>query len=55
MNQWKNLNELTSYQHLGQNGRVDLTHAMAGEEGTARVKKYNAPMAAGMTYYYAAK
>ncbi|QTE71151.1 glucose-6-phosphate isomerase [Clostridiales bacterium FE2011] len=55
MNQWKNLNELTSYQHLGQNGRVDLTRAMAGEEGTARVKKYNAPMAAGMTYYYAAK
>ena len=55
MNQWKNLNELTSYQHLGQNERVDLTLAMAGEEGTARVKKYNAPMAAGMTYYYAAK
>ena len=55
MNQWKNLNELTSYQKLGQSGRVDLTCAMAGEEGTARVKKYNAPMAAGMTYYYAAK
>ena len=53
MNQWMNLNELKSYQHLDQNGRVDLTRSMAGEEGTERVKKYNAPMAAGMTYYYA--
>ena len=25
MNQWMNLNELKSYQHLDQNGRVDLT------------------------------
>ena len=55
MNQWKNLNELKSYQRLGQNAQVNLTRAMAGEEGTDRVKKYHAPMAAGMTYYYAAK
>ena len=55
MNQWKNLNELTSYQQLGNNERVDLTRAMAGAEGEERVKKYNVTMAAGMTYYYAAK
>ena len=37
MNQWMNLNELKSYQHLDQNGRVDLTRAMAGEEGTESI------------------
>ena len=55
MNQWKNLDELSSYQRIGQESRVDLTCVMAGEEGAERVGKYQVPMAAGMTYYYAAK
>ena len=55
MNQWKNLNELSSYQRISLENRVDLTRVMAGEEGAERVRKYHVPMAAGMTYFYAAK
>ena len=53
---WTNLDKLASYQKLaGMKGRVDLTKAMAGEEGAARAKKYTVPMAAGLQYNYAAK
>jgi glucose-6-phosphate isomerase len=34
---------------------VDIRTAMAGEAGAERVKKYQAPMGAGMVYSYAAK
>ena len=55
MNEWKNLNELSAYQQLLKAGRVDLTKVMAGNEGSERVQQYQAPMAAGLKYVYAAK
>ena len=56
MNEWKNLDKLTSFQSLKKEGRkVDLTKAMAGEAGTERVAGYQVPMAAGLTFSYAAK
>ena len=56
MNEWKNLDELKSFQELKSDGsKVDLTKAMAGEAGAERVAKYQVPMAAGLTYSYAAK
>ena len=54
--EWKNLDTLAAWQKLEKDGnRVDLTEAMSGEEGAARVGKYAVPMGGGMTYYYAAK
>ena len=56
MNEWKNLNELTTFRTMsGENDRVDLTAVMAGEAGAERVRKYQVPMAAGLVYNYAAK
>ena len=56
MNEWKNLDELKSFQSLKNDGKkVDLTKAMAAEAGAERVAKYKVPMAAGLTYSYAAK
>ena len=55
MNQWKNLDEVKAFQQASGAGRVDLTQAMAGDAGSERVRKYQAPMAAGLTYSYAAK
>ena len=55
MNQWKNLDEMTSYQQLLQTKPADLTSVMSGEKGSERVRKYQVPMAAGLTYSYAAK
>ncbi len=55
MNQWINLDKLTSWQNIAQAERVDLTKVMNGEEGPERVRKYKAPMAAGLVYSYAAK
>ena len=52
---WKNLDKLAAYDKLAALKRVDLAEAMAGESGAARVAKYSAPMAAGLTYNYAAK
>ena len=53
---WKNLDTLAAYKRLcGMKDRVDLTKAMAGEAGAARVAKYCAPMAGGLVYNYAAK
>ncbi len=56
MIQWKNLDTLSAYKAL-QNlkDKVDLTAVMAGEEGARRVAEYTVPMAAGLTYSYAAK
>ena len=36
-------------------GHVNIADAMVGEKGAERVKKYSTPMAAGLTYNYAAK
>ncbi len=56
MIEWKNLDTLKAYEALKQDEhRVDLTKEMAGENGAARVAKYQAPMAGGMFYSYAAK
>ena len=56
MNEWKNLDELKSFQALkNESEPVDLTKAMAGETGAGRVEAYQVPMAAGLTYSYAAK
>jgi len=53
---WCNLDQLHAYQALaGKAEKVDLTSEMAGEKGAERVSRYHAPMAAGLTYYYAAK
>ena len=55
MNQWKNLDEMVSFQRAAEAGRVDLTEVMSGEAGSERVRKYQVPMAAGLTYSFAAK
>ena len=53
---WKNLDTISAYKKLSElKGHVNLQDAMSGENGAERVKKYNVPMAAGLTYYYAAK
>ena len=53
---WNNLDTLASYQELQKTGdKVKLTEVMAGESGADRVAKYCIPMAAGLTYHYAAK
>ena len=52
---WKNLDTLASYSKLAElKGHVNIADAMAGEKGAERVKKYSTPMAAGLTYNYAA-
>ena len=53
---WKNLDTLSSFAKLKDlKKRVDLTEAMAGESGAARVAKYSVPIACGLSYNYAAK
>ena len=55
MAEWKNLDTLASYDAVKKLDKVNLVEAMSGENGAARVKKYNVPMAAGLNYNYAAK
>ena len=55
MSEWKNFDTLTSYKELQNAKKVDLATVMTGENGAERVKKYTIPMAAGMTFNYAAK
>ena len=52
---WNNLDTLASYEKLTKTSPVNLVEVMSGEGGAARVKKYSTPMAAGLTYHYAAK
>ena len=52
---WNNLDTLASYEKLTKTAPVNLAEVMSGAGGAARVKKYNTPMAAGLTYHYAAK
>lgn len=55
MNQWKNLDQMKAFQQAAGRAHVDLTKVMAGEEGTKRVRSYQAPMAAGLKFSYAAR
>ena len=52
---WKNLDKLNAYARLQAAKPVDLASVMSGENGADRVRKYSVPMAAGLTYNYAAK
>lgn len=52
---WKNLDTVSAYQELQKVAPVNLAEVMAGEKGADRVKNYSVPMAAGLTYNYAAK
>ena len=53
---WNNLDTLKAFHELEQTkGDVVLKDVMAGEAGGERVKKYQMPMAEGLTYSYAAK
>ena len=52
---WNNLDTVGSFKELSEVARVNLAEAMTGEKGAERVKKYNAPMACGLTFNYAAK
>lgn len=52
---WKNLDTVSAYQELLKAAPVNLVEAMTGENGADRVKKYSVPMAAGLSYNYAAK
>ncbi|MFC2662028.1 MAG: glucose-6-phosphate isomerase [Eubacterium sp.] len=55
MAEWKNFDELKSFQTLRNEEKVDLPEVMAGESGAERVRKYSLPMAEGLQYNYAAK
>ena len=53
---WKNLDTIAAYEKLSElKGHVNLQDAMSGEKGAERVRQYRVPMAAGLTYHYAAK
>ena len=55
MSDWKNFDTLDAYKQLQKAKPVNLQEALSGATGAARVKNYSIPMAAGMTYNYAAK
>ena len=52
---WNNLDTVGSFKELIDVKKVNLPEVMSGEQGADRVKKYNAPMAEGLTFNYAAK
>ncbi len=52
---WNNLDTIPAYQELCKVAPVRLAEAMTGEGGADRVRKYSVPMAAGLSYNYAAK
>ncbi len=52
---WNNLDTLASFQKLSKVNKVNMKEAMTGENGAERVKTYSIPMAAGLSYNYAAK
>ena len=52
---WKNLDTLEAYENLKKTEPVKLAEVMSGENGAKRVKEYSIPMAAGLSYNYAAK
>ena len=53
---WRNLNELASYQKLSALRKaVDLRKEMEGEKGEYRVAQYRISMGGGLTYHFATK
>ena len=52
---WKNMDTLAAYAELQASAKVDLVAAMSGENGAERVKKYTAPMGAGLNFNYGAR
>ena len=53
---WNNLNKLESFKKLQAfKGTVSLKKALSGAAGAKRVAEFSVPMAAGLTYNYAAK
>ena len=52
---WKNMDTLTSYQKLQSTNPINLASAMTGDNGAERVKKYTAPMGAGLDFNYGAR
>ena len=52
---WNNLDTLNSFKELSNVSKVNLQEVMSGESGAERVKNYSVPMAAGLSYNYAAK
>ena len=52
---WNNLDTLKAYDALAASAPVALAEVMSGENGAARVAKYTVPMAAGMSFNFAAK
>ena len=52
---WTNYDELSSVKKMEAATKVDLTKAMAGEDGAKRVAKYSVPMSNGLAYNFAAK
>ena len=55
MIQWKNMDQLSSYQELQKVEKINLAAAMAGENGAERVKNYTVPMGEGLDFNYAAR
>ncbi len=52
---WKNLDTVGAYDELLKVDKVNLKVAMSGENGAERVKNYSVPMAADMSFNYAAR
>ena len=55
MAEWKNLDTLEAFKELQTKEKVSVKEVMSGENGAKRVKTYSVPMAAGLSYNYAAK
>ena len=56
MANWKNLDTLKAYDELLELwNEVEVKEVMAGESGAKRVAEYNVPIAAGLTFDYAAR
>ena len=52
---WNNFDTLQSYKELMSVTPVALAEAMSGDYGAKRVKEYRVPMAAGLSFNYAAR
>ncbi len=52
---WKNMDTLAAYQELLAAEKLNLAVAMTGDNGADRVKRYTAPMGAGLNFNYGAR
>ncbi len=52
---WNNMDTLAAYQELVAAEKLNLAAAMTGENGAERVKRYTAPMGAGLSFNYGAR